>query len=773
MATGDLRNNLLKVDGDLRRLRYGGSLDLYAASKGDPVALLPLIHFVLLDYSPELSLYLTTKGFCDLSTKRDIRFMEAVYKMLRDEFDYRPQITRDQFFSTGFAERKLIFISDLIRMVEQKTRDLKRDGGGRNLTGTTGRSGGAHGVKGHTTNAASRQPRGTGPASKATITTHSSSSQGSRPVLVPSNRILVKNVSVIPDQRSPNYENGFRSSRGSTTSKESSFHPRTSGAGVGRATFTRHPHSSDSPPQASHSDNSFGSENGYERHEVSGSSESSDLLRGMDIVQQRQAQAHVDQSTISTTNETRTHVERHYAPPQTNSSTSHQAQQHLRPHTSSKPSGPSRPTQNRFPMRPGEGTTIYEPAIAPQPAAPPPTLPPQNFDISFQSQPSMMRTTPIPKAGMLDDTFISEPSMQEDGRGARGGLGGNGPTAGQLLNGDRSWEQKVENQEEGQRQATNCGPLNDVQQHDTRREPGSSHPAPDDVHDTAPAPRKSSSLTSPFLLRSWVAPTAPPANTVPLPSPTHANPYAQQQQNPHSQLQALPSQSNSSPNASIPLRTLPNDQVSVEAVFEHFMNMFAVKHEEIMSLRHQIAAVADQQEGIASELVSRIQSVENTLRTIQETGSRAVNGSRAPPGTWNGATPSDDRDIPASQNPESRHPNGRADHYSATAACQSTDGRTSQTMRSANEVSCRSSELQRYAWSSQPGNIGSHMYILQTAHPAHEVAPVDPDKSFRATISTSQPSMINPTFRGTAQVGTSAPFTTFAFIWVQRSIKYL
>ncbi|KAI8847502.1 Centrosomal spindle body, CEP44-domain-containing protein [Chytridium lagenaria] len=90
-------------------------MDLVRLSRGDPTSFLPLIHFVLLDASPALAVYISERGH-DLYGKRDTRFIEAVYKLLRDEFSFRPTLNKDQFFSMGFAERKLIFISDLIRI---------------------------------------------------------------------------------------------------------------------------------------------------------------------------------------------------------------------------------------------------------------------------------------------------------------------------------------------------------------------------------------------------------------------------------------------------------------------------------------------------------------------------------------------------------------------------------------------------------------------------------------------------------------------------------
>ena len=53
--------------------------------------LLPLIHFALLGYSKHVHDSLVAKGY-DLFAKTDVRFLEAVYKLLRQEFAYRPQV---------------------------------------------------------------------------------------------------------------------------------------------------------------------------------------------------------------------------------------------------------------------------------------------------------------------------------------------------------------------------------------------------------------------------------------------------------------------------------------------------------------------------------------------------------------------------------------------------------------------------------------------------------------------------------------------------------
>lgn len=47
--------------------------------------------------------------------------------MLRDEFGYTPKISREQFFITGFAERKMILVTDLIRRCIDKHDELLRN----------------------------------------------------------------------------------------------------------------------------------------------------------------------------------------------------------------------------------------------------------------------------------------------------------------------------------------------------------------------------------------------------------------------------------------------------------------------------------------------------------------------------------------------------------------------------------------------------------------------------------------------------------------------
>ena len=124
MTTGDLKNNLRKFVSELKQVHFPQSeLDLKGIAQGVPKAFLPVVHHVFLDYSISLAQYFANKGY-DLYGKTDLRFMEAVYKVLRDEFGYKPQITKEQFLTIGFAERKILSLCEILKLLRGKHDEL-------------------------------------------------------------------------------------------------------------------------------------------------------------------------------------------------------------------------------------------------------------------------------------------------------------------------------------------------------------------------------------------------------------------------------------------------------------------------------------------------------------------------------------------------------------------------------------------------------------------------------------------------------------------------
>lgn len=61
-----------------------------------------------------------------MMTKNDYSFLESVFKLLRQKFGYRPVLKIGQFLASGFAERKIMMLLDLIQIVKTKTNELQR-----------------------------------------------------------------------------------------------------------------------------------------------------------------------------------------------------------------------------------------------------------------------------------------------------------------------------------------------------------------------------------------------------------------------------------------------------------------------------------------------------------------------------------------------------------------------------------------------------------------------------------------------------------------------
>ncbi|KAM6135874.1 Centrosomal protein of 44 kDa [Phoenicopterus ruber ruber] len=123
MATGDLKGNLRKIEQGLRLLNYPRDVDYTVLVKGDPAAFLPIISYSFTSFSTYIA-ELLVKCDVELTAKSDLRFIEAIYKLLRDQFQYKPILTKQQFLQFGFAERKMQIVCDIINCVVKKHKEL-------------------------------------------------------------------------------------------------------------------------------------------------------------------------------------------------------------------------------------------------------------------------------------------------------------------------------------------------------------------------------------------------------------------------------------------------------------------------------------------------------------------------------------------------------------------------------------------------------------------------------------------------------------------------
>ncbi|NXF77541.1 CEP44 protein, partial [Sclerurus mexicanus] len=123
MATGDINGSLRKIEQGLRLLNYPRDVDYTVLVKGDPAAFLPIINYCFTSFSTCIA-ELLVKCDVELTAKSDLRFIEAVYKFLRDQFRYKPILTKEQFLQFGFAERKMQIVCDIINCVVKKHKEL-------------------------------------------------------------------------------------------------------------------------------------------------------------------------------------------------------------------------------------------------------------------------------------------------------------------------------------------------------------------------------------------------------------------------------------------------------------------------------------------------------------------------------------------------------------------------------------------------------------------------------------------------------------------------
>ncbi|XP_075716357.1 centrosomal protein of 44 kDa isoform X2 [Rhinoderma darwinii] len=123
MTTGDVKGVLRKLEQKLRLLHYPGDVDYSGLVKGDPAASLPVISYTFTGYSTCIAEILVSLDI-ELAAKSDLRFIDAVYKVLRDVFHYKPVLTKQQFLQCGFSERRIQTVCDIIDCAVKKHKEI-------------------------------------------------------------------------------------------------------------------------------------------------------------------------------------------------------------------------------------------------------------------------------------------------------------------------------------------------------------------------------------------------------------------------------------------------------------------------------------------------------------------------------------------------------------------------------------------------------------------------------------------------------------------------
>jgi len=78
-----------------------------------------IMHYALFGVSGAVKNWMFDNGTDpDVVALSDYKFMKVILHMLPTLFNYRPNITIDQFFKYGYAETKMLLCTDTINLVK-------------------------------------------------------------------------------------------------------------------------------------------------------------------------------------------------------------------------------------------------------------------------------------------------------------------------------------------------------------------------------------------------------------------------------------------------------------------------------------------------------------------------------------------------------------------------------------------------------------------------------------------------------------------------------
>ena len=121
--TGDIKGNTESLIRNLKTINYPSQTSFKILTSGNPGIYLPIIHYSLFNYSPVVAKFLSDKHY-DMFAKNDLDFINTAFHCLITLFNYKPELSTEQFFSNKFAEGKVILCKEIIDLVIQKNNQL-------------------------------------------------------------------------------------------------------------------------------------------------------------------------------------------------------------------------------------------------------------------------------------------------------------------------------------------------------------------------------------------------------------------------------------------------------------------------------------------------------------------------------------------------------------------------------------------------------------------------------------------------------------------------
>lgn len=124
MSTGDVKNNIRKLQYELRKVKYPFDIDSDGLLSASWDTLQPIYKYIFSQYSPVITEEVQLRLGFDLSSRVHSRFLEGLYRVLRDIYQYKPPITKEQLCANGFVERKIMMCTEVVKMVQNHLSDI-------------------------------------------------------------------------------------------------------------------------------------------------------------------------------------------------------------------------------------------------------------------------------------------------------------------------------------------------------------------------------------------------------------------------------------------------------------------------------------------------------------------------------------------------------------------------------------------------------------------------------------------------------------------------
>ncbi|CAD5123339.1 DgyrCDS11695 [Dimorphilus gyrociliatus] len=123
MSCGDLNNSLRILQKELKLVRYTVDLDFDLIKEGSPNAYLPIYNYLLMHFSKYVASEINEHSIEVLGLS-DARFVDALYKIFRELYKFKMPLTKDQFFSKGFVEKKMMMCAQIATKTRERHQSL-------------------------------------------------------------------------------------------------------------------------------------------------------------------------------------------------------------------------------------------------------------------------------------------------------------------------------------------------------------------------------------------------------------------------------------------------------------------------------------------------------------------------------------------------------------------------------------------------------------------------------------------------------------------------